>query len=122
MHVLKLDGSFVSGSGPLTCESGSSTGETGPRPGDSDGPGTDHVDREIVATVVRLAHTLDLEVTAESVETAEQAARLRELGCDNAQGWYFARPGPASSVTPLLGKRLIGAIRPDDPAAESAAS
>jgi diguanylate cyclase (GGDEF)-like protein/PAS domain S-box-containing protein len=122
VHALKLAGPFVSGSGPLTGESGSSTGEAGARPGDDDGTGTDHVDREIVATVVRLAHALDLAVTAESVETAEQAARLRELGCDNAQGWYFARPGPASSVTPLLGTRLIGSIHRDEPAAGSAAS
>jgi diguanylate cyclase len=59
---------------------------------------------------VRLAHTLDLEVTAESVETAEQAQRLRALGCDTAQGWYFGRSGPAGSVTPLLGRRLTGRL------------
>jgi diguanylate cyclase (GGDEF)-like protein len=92
VHALKLAGPFVTGAGPL----GRST---------VDGP-----DREIVATVVRLAHTLDLEVTAESVETAEQAQRLRALGCDTAQGWYFGRSGPAGSVAPLLGKRLVGRI------------
>ena len=41
--------------------------------------------------MIRLAHTLGLTVTAESVETAAQFAHLRQLGCDTGQGWYFAR-------------------------------
>jgi EAL domain-containing protein (putative c-di-GMP-specific phosphodiesterase class I) len=36
-------------------------------------------------------------VTVEGVETEHQAAKLRDLGCDTAQGWYYARPGPAST-------------------------
>jgi len=38
----------------------------------------------------------------EGIETAEQLAAVRELGCDIGQGDYFARPGAAADVTPLL--------------------
>ncbi|MEV1288620.1 EAL domain-containing protein [Micromonospora sp. NPDC049679] len=62
----------------------------------------DRVDREILSTLVRLAHTLDMTVTAEGVETADQADALRRLGCDTAQGWHYAAAGPAQSVTALL--------------------
>ena len=44
-----------------------------------------------------LAHALDLTVTAEGVETAGQAERLRALGCDTGQGWYFAPARPRRS-------------------------
>ncbi|QIN80192.1 PAS domain S-box protein [Rubrobacter marinus] len=60
----------------------------------------------IVATTVSLARTLGLEVTAEGVETAEQLARLRELCCDLAQGYFFSRPLPAGAVFGLLGSPL----------------
>lgn len=49
-------------------------------------------DMEVVGALVGLAHALGLSVTAEGVETAGQADRLRELGCDAGQGWYFAGP------------------------------
>ncbi|MBB5118217.1 putative bifunctional diguanylate cyclase/phosphodiesterase [Streptomyces eurocidicus] len=54
----------------------------------------DPVDVKIVEGIVSLAHTLDLSVTVEGVETGTQAEHLRGLGCDTAQGWYYARPGP----------------------------
>ncbi|MFE6776762.1 EAL domain-containing protein [Streptomyces sp. NPDC057702] len=54
----------------------------------------DPVDVKIVEGIVSLAHTLDLAVTVEGVETGSQAEHLRMLGCDTAQGWYYARPGP----------------------------
>jgi diguanylate cyclase (GGDEF)-like protein len=96
VHALKLAGPFVSGSSLAEC-SPSEDGSGSPPQLVSD-----QIDREIVATVVRLAHTLDLDVTAECVENAEQADRLRELGCDTAQGWYFAPAGPADKVASLL--------------------
>ncbi|NES12333.1 bifunctional diguanylate cyclase/phosphodiesterase [Micromonospora sp. PPF5-17] len=52
-------------------------------------------DERILASLVSLAHALKVTVTAEGVETAEQAERLRAIGCDAAQGWHFGRPGPA---------------------------
>ncbi|MFF4751002.1 putative bifunctional diguanylate cyclase/phosphodiesterase [Streptomyces sp. NPDC002514] len=54
----------------------------------------DPVDLKIVEGIVSLAHSLDLAVTVEGVETGAQAEQLRILGCDTAQGWYYARPGP----------------------------
>ncbi|MEU6537727.1 EAL domain-containing protein [Streptomyces sp. NPDC047000] len=54
----------------------------------------DPVDLKIVEGIVTLAHGLDLTVTVEGVETGAQAEQLRLLGCDTAQGWYYARPGP----------------------------
>ena len=41
-----------------------------------------------------MAQALGLSVVAEGVETAQQQAELRRLGCDYGQGWYFARPQP----------------------------
>jgi diguanylate cyclase (GGDEF)-like protein len=58
----------------------------------------DEEDAAIVAAVVNLAHSLDLRAVAEGVETAEQAARLRELGCDLGQGFYFGVPHPAEDL------------------------
>jgi diguanylate cyclase (GGDEF)-like protein len=52
-------------------------------------------DVSIVRSMVRLAHGMDLTSVAEGVETAAQAAFLRRLGCDRAQGYYFGRPQPA---------------------------
>ena len=46
----------------------------------------------IVKSIIDLAHGLNLTVTAEGVETAEQMKLLRELGCDVAQGYFVARP------------------------------
>ncbi|MGN6331060.1 MAG: sensor domain-containing protein [Motilibacteraceae bacterium] len=51
-------------------------------------------DDALVAAVVDLAHAHDLVVVAEGVETEEQAALLRGMGCDRAQGWLFGRPAP----------------------------
>ncbi|MBB5935509.1 EAL domain-containing protein [Streptomyces zagrosensis] len=61
----------------------------------------DPVDVKIVEGIVSLAHTLDLAVTVEGVETGSQAEHLRLLGCDTAQGWYYARPGPPDRLHQL---------------------
>lgn len=54
------------------------------------------VDEQITRAMIELAHTLGLTVTAEKVQSASQAARLRALGCDAAQGWLFAKALPAN--------------------------
>ncbi|MFF3457094.1 putative bifunctional diguanylate cyclase/phosphodiesterase [Streptomyces sp. NPDC002730] len=61
----------------------------------------DPVDLKIVEGIVSLAHSLQLAVTVEGVETGAQAEQLRELGCDTAQGWYYARPGPPDKLHAL---------------------
>jgi len=48
--------------------------------------------RAIVQAIVAMAHPMQLRVVAEGVESAAQAMALRELGCDQAQGYYYARP------------------------------
>ena len=59
-------------------------------------------DAAIVEAVVRLAHALDLTVVAEGVESAGQIDALRRLGCDWAQGFYYARPQPAEEMERLI--------------------
>jgi diguanylate cyclase (GGDEF)-like protein/PAS domain S-box-containing protein len=68
VDVLKIDRSFVSG---MPADSGSNA---------------------IVSGIIRLAHGLGLQTVAEGVETSEQLAALHELGCDIAQGYFWARP------------------------------
>jgi EAL domain-containing protein (putative c-di-GMP-specific phosphodiesterase class I)/GGDEF domain-containing protein len=58
----------------------------------------DAATRAIVGTVVDLAHSLGMRVTAEGVETAGQLRALLELGCDEAQGFLLGRPESASAV------------------------
>ncbi|WP_244487536.1 MULTISPECIES: putative bifunctional diguanylate cyclase/phosphodiesterase [unclassified Aureimonas] len=54
--------------------------------------------REIVGTIVSLAKQMHMKVTAEGVETAEQAAFLSDLGCDQLQGYHFGKPMPADRI------------------------
>jgi len=56
----------------------------------------------LVGAIVAMAHALGLRVTAEGVETPEQAAQLQALGCDEAQGFWFSRPVTASALGNLL--------------------
>ena len=48
--------------------------------------------RSIVASIIDLAHELDIKVTAEGIETRDQAEALRKMGCDFGQGYLFGRP------------------------------
>ncbi|NHC16561.1 putative bifunctional diguanylate cyclase/phosphodiesterase, partial [Motilibacter deserti] len=76
LNALKIDRSFVA--------------RLGTRQGDA-----------VVAAVIDLAHAHDLIVVAEGVETYGQAALLRAMGCDRAQGYLFGRPMPAERVPAL---------------------
>ncbi|WSK12640.1 EAL domain-containing protein [Streptomyces celluloflavus] len=82
VSVLKLDGSFVHGF----------RSPEHPNP----------ADEMIVEALVALAHRLGLTVTAECVESAEQAERLRRIGCDTGQGWLYSRPVAPDRVAELL--------------------
>ena len=58
--------------------------------------------RNIVAMIVSLAHTLGLKVIAEGVEDDEQVRLLKDLGCDQIQGYLVSRPVPPEEVEALL--------------------
>ena len=77
VDVLKIDRSFV------------------------DGLGHDPDDTAIVTAIISLGRALGLRLVAEGVETPRQLAELRRLGCDRAQGYLFARPGPADLLWDL---------------------
>jgi diguanylate cyclase (GGDEF)-like protein/PAS domain S-box-containing protein len=59
---------------------------------------SDKADASIVRTIIEMAHSLGFTVVAEGVETEEQAAFLRALRCEQAQGYLFARPMPAAEM------------------------
>ena len=63
---------------------------------------SDHADAAIVRTIIEMAHQLGFTVVAEGVETDRQAAFLRQFGCEQAQGFLFARPMPAADVSGLI--------------------
>ncbi|MGA5820712.1 putative bifunctional diguanylate cyclase/phosphodiesterase [Kitasatospora sp. NPDC094028] len=94
VHVLKLDGTFIKSFRDPAPAARPNLPEPGTRRSDAD--------EQIVGAMVQLAHTLGLTVTAEGIESAAQAERLRLTGCDTAQGWYFARPGEAELVAAIL--------------------
>lgn len=60
-------------------------------------------DDAIISTaIITMAHSLDIKVVAEGVETAEQLAFLRERGCDMIQGYFFSKPLPAATFLELV--------------------
>jgi diguanylate cyclase (GGDEF)-like protein/PAS domain S-box-containing protein len=67
-----------------------------------DGLGTDNDDTAIVRATINLAHSLGLLTVAEGVETPIQLKALADLGSDKAQGYLFARPQPAATITEAL--------------------
>jgi EAL domain-containing protein (putative c-di-GMP-specific phosphodiesterase class I) len=74
--------------------------------------GASSEDRAIVAAVMALANSLQLQVVAEGVETDAQLALLRGYGCQYVQGWLFARALDGEATTALLtgdGQRSPGA-------------
>jgi diguanylate cyclase (GGDEF)-like protein/PAS domain S-box-containing protein len=64
--------------------------------------GDDDAAAAIVGAIITMAHAVGQRVVAEGVETAGQAARLKLLGCDSAQGYLYARPQPAEIAWELV--------------------
>jgi diguanylate cyclase (GGDEF)-like protein/PAS domain S-box-containing protein len=73
-----------------------------------DGLPDDAEDMAIVTTILRLAESLGMIVTAEGIETTQQAATLLGLGCRLGQGYLFARPMPAIEMQTRLDARVSG--------------
>jgi len=59
-------------------------------------------DAAIVEAIIAMAESLELDVIAEGVETAEQLKFLQSRGCQEMQGYFFARPMPVAEVTRYL--------------------
>jgi diguanylate cyclase (GGDEF)-like protein len=79
--ILKLDGSFVRRLAQ---------------------PGTQVRPQAVVASIIDMAHRLGMKVIAESVENEEQLKQLGEMGCDEAQGYFFSRPVNPARISELL--------------------
>lgn len=69
--------------------------------------GTDHRSRAIATALVSLAHDLGLAVIAEEIETEEQAAFLRDLGCDYIQGFLYSKPMTLEKFLPFLANQQM---------------
>ena len=82
IDTLKIDRTFVSGLGV-----------------------SDH-DSAIVDAAITLASAFGLGTVAEGVETQQQITELRKRGCDHAQGFLLARPGPPEVIGPVLAERM----------------
>jgi EAL domain-containing protein (putative c-di-GMP-specific phosphodiesterase class I) len=75
-----------------------------------DGLARSREDAAIVTAAIAFARALHLSVTAEGVETLDQAIRLRALGCDRAQGYLFARPMEEAALTAILADDGLSAL------------
>ena len=71
------------------------------------GLGEDVEDTAIVGMIIELAHTLGMAVIAEGVESEGQAALLEEMGCDMAQGFYFAEPLSPGEASGFLSEERL---------------
>ncbi|WP_424813700.1 EAL domain-containing response regulator [Roseococcus sp. YIM B11640] len=69
------------------------------------------VDAAIIAGVVSMGRSLGLRVVAEGVETAEQFEAVRELGCDEIQGYFLSEPVPPAALEALLPRVLLSPIQ-----------
>ena len=81
VDILKIDRSFISGTE------------------------TPRENAEIVRSIVDMAHSLGLQVTAEGVEKPEQFERLQSIRCDRAQGYMFSRPLTRANAREMIGRR-----------------
>ena len=63
---------------------------------------SDSTDAAIATSIILLAHSMNLKVVAEGVETEEQLELLRQQGCDYVQGFFFSKPVAAEEFTPFF--------------------
>ncbi len=84
LHALKIDQTFVKALGTHQGNAG------------------------VVQAIVTLAHSLQLDVVAEGVESASQVAHLQQLGCKYGQGYFFSRPLDGEAAGALIGSSLTG--------------
>ncbi len=75
---------------------------------------TNSADASIVKAIISLAHSLRLKVVAEGVETEEQLQRLRELGCDQYQGFFRSAAVPAHEIEESFRSSIKPADQPED--------
>jgi len=68
--------------------------------------------RSVVRTILALARSFELTVVAEGVETQEELRLLTELGCDQVQGFLFAKPMPRDQLTEVLRNGHGRLVRP----------
>src|SRR3712207_3960728 len=66
----------------------------------------------LMRAIIGLGQTLRMETVAEGIEQRDQLDRLRILGCDQGQGYYFAPPAPAGVADELIGRAAEDASRP----------
>jgi EAL domain-containing protein (putative c-di-GMP-specific phosphodiesterase class I) len=58
--------------------------------------------KRLVQAIIDIAHSLEISVTAEGIETAEQLALLKTLACEYGQGYFFSKPMGHSAIEQLL--------------------
>ena len=63
-------------------------------------------DQGILRFIIDLAHSMKLSVVAEGIETGEQVERIKKLGCDYAQGYFFSRPVCVEEFEEILKKQM----------------
>jgi EAL domain-containing protein (putative c-di-GMP-specific phosphodiesterase class I) len=66
--------------------------------------------RAVVEAIVTLSRAMRLSITVEGIEHAAQATVLRELGCQEGQGYLFARPMPLAELSLLFAPGATGAV------------
>jgi EAL domain-containing protein (putative c-di-GMP-specific phosphodiesterase class I) len=72
--------------------------------------GHDSASHAVMSAVIDLSHGLGMTVVAEGVETTAQHEQLSQLGCNYCQGFHFARPMSASSLTTLIQRQPAGTV------------
>lgn len=94
LDLLKIDRSFISGA---------QTGST---------------DARLVHAMIEMSHAMDLTVIAEGIETVQDLQVLRELGCDQAQGYHIARPMRATELVKWAGRYQPQTLLPAEDSAQ----